>query len=121
MLPQHQSEDFVLATCVQHCERDFVNAAGREFYMLIDWEGKSLQESGSLDGKNIVCIDPQQVCWSRLMSPMLLLKFVGSNFSRATIVSMVKATASTISVLCSLIFMVLVISIIQKIAMSYRS
>jgi GDPmannose 4,6-dehydratase len=59
MLQQENPEDFVIATGVQYSVRDFVNAAARELGMEIRWEGVGVNEVGSLDGKDIVKVDPR--------------------------------------------------------------
>jgi GDPmannose 4,6-dehydratase len=59
MLQQENPEDFVIATGVQYSVRDFVNAAAKELGMEIRWEGEGVNEIGSLDGKDIVKVDPR--------------------------------------------------------------
>lgn len=59
MLQQDQPEDFVIATGVQYSVRDFVNAAAKELGMTIDWRGEGVEEIGSLNGKDIVKVDPR--------------------------------------------------------------
>jgi len=59
MLQQDKPEDFVIATGVQYSVRDFVNAAAKELGMEIRWEGEGVNEIGSLDGKDIVKVDPR--------------------------------------------------------------
>ncbi len=59
MLQQNKPEDFVIATGVQYSVRDFVNAVAKELDMEITWRGQGLDEVGSLDGKDIVKVDPR--------------------------------------------------------------
>jgi GDPmannose 4,6-dehydratase len=59
MLQQHQPEDFVIATGEQHSVRDFINEAAKNLDMKIKWKGKNLDEVGSLNGKDIIQIDPR--------------------------------------------------------------
>ena len=59
MLQQEAPEDFVIATGVQYSVRDFVNAAAQELDMKIEWQGEGVDETGSWDGKVIVCVDPR--------------------------------------------------------------
>ncbi len=60
MLQQEVPEDFVIATGVQYSVRDFVNAAAKELGMLIQWEGKGVNEKGyDSNGKCIVAVDPR--------------------------------------------------------------
>ena len=59
MLQQDTPEDFVIATGEQYSVRDFVNAAAKELGMTITWRGQGVEEVGSLNGKNIVKVDPR--------------------------------------------------------------
>jgi len=59
MLQQETPEDFVIATGVQYSVRDFVNAAAKELGMSITWRGQGIDEIGSLEGKDIVKVDPR--------------------------------------------------------------
>jgi GDPmannose 4,6-dehydratase len=59
MLQQEQPEDFVIATGVQYSVRDFVNAAAKELGMQIEWQGSGVDETGYLDGRTIVRVDPR--------------------------------------------------------------
>jgi GDPmannose 4,6-dehydratase len=60
MLQQEVPEDFVIATGVQYSVRDFINAAAKELGMLIQWEGKGVNEKGyDSNGKCIVAVDPR--------------------------------------------------------------
>jgi GDPmannose 4,6-dehydratase len=59
MLQQENPEDFVVATGVQYSVRDFVNAAAKELGMDITWRGLGVDEIGSVDGKDIVKVDPR--------------------------------------------------------------
>jgi len=59
MLQQDKPEDFVIATGKQHSVKDFINLASKNLDMKIDWNGKDLNETGSLNGENIIEIDPR--------------------------------------------------------------
>ncbi|MDJ0686507.1 MAG: GDP-mannose 4,6-dehydratase [Alphaproteobacteria bacterium] len=59
MLQQEEPEDFVIATGVQHSVRDFVDAAARELDMQIAWRGQDVNEVGSIEGRDIVKVDPR--------------------------------------------------------------
>lgn len=59
MLQQETPEDFVIASGEQHSVRDFVNAAAKELGMEISWNGQGVDETGTLDGKEIVKVDPR--------------------------------------------------------------
>lgn len=59
MLQQDEPEDFVIATGIQYSVRDFVDAAASELDMTIEWQGEGVEETGSLDGKAIVRVDPR--------------------------------------------------------------
>jgi GDPmannose 4,6-dehydratase len=59
MLQQENPEDFVIATGIQYSVRDFVNAAAKELGMDITWRGQGVDEVGSLDGKDLVKVDPR--------------------------------------------------------------
>jgi len=59
MLQQAQPEDFVIATGEQHSVREFVERAGAQLDMRIEWRGKGVDEQGidAKTGKTIVKID----------------------------------------------------------------
>ena len=59
MLQQEAPEDFVIATGIQFSVRDFVNAAAKELGMDISWRGADIDEVGSVNGKDIVKVDPR--------------------------------------------------------------
>ena len=59
MLQQDKPEDFVIATGVQYSVRDFVNAAAEELDMSISWRGQGVDEIGSMDGRDIINVDPR--------------------------------------------------------------
>ena len=59
MLQQDQPEDFVIATGKQYSVRDFINVAAKNLNMKIEWEGKNLDEVGSINGKDIIKVDPR--------------------------------------------------------------
>jgi GDPmannose 4,6-dehydratase len=59
MLQQDQPEDFVIATGEQHSVREFVQLAGAELGMRIEWKGEGVQECGidAVTGNAVVKID----------------------------------------------------------------
>jgi GDPmannose 4,6-dehydratase len=61
MLQQDEPDDFVIATGEQYSVRDFMEAAGGELGMDIEWRGKGLEEVGidRNSGKEIICVDPR--------------------------------------------------------------
>jgi GDPmannose 4,6-dehydratase len=69
MLQQDKPEDFVIATGEQHSVRDFVNAAASELGIMLEWNGKELEEvatvsdpgphTGLKRGQVIVRVDPR--------------------------------------------------------------
>jgi GDPmannose 4,6-dehydratase len=60
MLQQERPDDFVIATGVQFCVRDFVNAAADELGIKVSWEGLGVSEKGyDKEGKCIVAVDPR--------------------------------------------------------------
>ena len=59
MLQNEKPEDFVIATGKQHSVRDFINLAAKQLDMKIDWSGKDLNEVGSLEGEDIIKVDPR--------------------------------------------------------------
>jgi GDPmannose 4,6-dehydratase len=59
MLQQHQPEDFVIATGVQHSVRDFVTQAAAELGLAVTWEGQGIEERGLVDARCIVRVDPR--------------------------------------------------------------
>ena len=59
MLQQQKPEDFVIATGKQYSVRDFINAAAKNLDMKIEWKGKGSNEVGSVEGKDIIKVDPR--------------------------------------------------------------
>jgi GDPmannose 4,6-dehydratase len=61
MLQQEEAEDFVIATGKQYSVRNFVEAAGAELGMKIEWKGKGVDEEGidTVSGKTLVKVDPR--------------------------------------------------------------
>jgi GDPmannose 4,6-dehydratase len=61
MLQQDEPEDFVIASGRQHSVRYFVELAGRELGMEIEWRGEGVSEKGfdKNSGKCIVEVDPR--------------------------------------------------------------
>jgi GDPmannose 4,6-dehydratase len=59
MLQQNEAEDFVIATGEQHSVREFVQLAGAELGMNIEWRGKGVEEQGidTVTGRTIVKVD----------------------------------------------------------------
>ena len=49
MLQQEDPDDFVIATGKQYSVRDFINAAASQLGLTIKWEGKGLNETGSVE------------------------------------------------------------------------
>lgn len=61
MLQQDEPGDYVIATGEQYSVRDFIEAAGSELGMNIEWQGKGLNEIGidRNSGSTIVAVDPR--------------------------------------------------------------
>ena len=61
MLQQDEPGDYVIATGEQYSVRDFIEAAGNELRMDIEWQGKGLDEVGidRSSGKEIIAVDPR--------------------------------------------------------------
>jgi GDPmannose 4,6-dehydratase len=60
MLQQNEPEDFVIATGEQHSVREFVEVAGKELGIEIEWRGQGPDEKGfDADGNCIVAVDPR--------------------------------------------------------------
>jgi GDPmannose 4,6-dehydratase len=59
MLQQKKPEDFVIATGKQYSVRDFINEAAKNLDMKIEWKGKGSNEVGSVEGKDIIKVDPR--------------------------------------------------------------
>ncbi|MET0497657.1 MAG: GDP-mannose 4,6-dehydratase [Steroidobacteraceae bacterium] len=59
MLQQAEAEDFVIATGEQHSVREFVEKAGAELGMRIEWQGSGVGEQGvdAVTGRTVVRID----------------------------------------------------------------
>jgi GDPmannose 4,6-dehydratase len=59
MLQQGEPDDFVIACGEQHSVREFIEAAGRELSMDIEWQGSGIDEKGidRATGKQIVAVD----------------------------------------------------------------
>jgi GDPmannose 4,6-dehydratase len=59
MLQQSEAEDFVIATGEQHSVREFVELAGAELDMQIEWRGQGVEEQGidTKTGRTIVKVD----------------------------------------------------------------
>ena len=60
MLQQDKPDDYVIATGEQHAVREFVELAGHELGMDIQWQGRGTEEKGidKNTGKVIIAIDP---------------------------------------------------------------
>jgi GDPmannose 4,6-dehydratase len=59
MLQQKHPEDFVIATGKQYSVKEFVNVASKFLDLKIQWIGKGLKETGFINGKEIIKIDPR--------------------------------------------------------------
>jgi GDPmannose 4,6-dehydratase len=60
MLQQNTPEDYVIATGQQHTVREFVNAAGKQLGITIQWQGQGVAEKGyDHYGRCIVAVDPR--------------------------------------------------------------
>jgi len=61
VLQHEEPDDFVIATGEAHTVREFVEKAFREVGILIEWEGKGVDETGkdSASGKILVRVDPR--------------------------------------------------------------
>ena len=59
MLQQDKPDDFVIATGKQYSVRDFINETSKNLDMKIDWSGKDLNEVGSINGKEVIKVDPR--------------------------------------------------------------
>ena len=59
MLQQETPQDFVIATGEQYSVRDFINQASKNLGMKIEWKGEGLNETGSINNKEIIKIDPR--------------------------------------------------------------
>lgn len=61
ILQQDQPDDFVIATGEQYSVRQFIEAAGAELGMNIEWRGKGIDEVGvdSESGTEIISVDPR--------------------------------------------------------------
>jgi GDPmannose 4,6-dehydratase len=61
ILQQAEPEDFVIATGEQHSVREFVELAGAELGMRIEWRGEGVKEQGvdATSGRVIVKVDPR--------------------------------------------------------------
>jgi len=78
MLQQDEPEDYVIATGEQHSVREFVELAGRELGIEIEWQGRGVDEVGVVAG-----FSPTYA--SRLTPPDLRLPpdgFIGSTIVR---------------------------------------
>src|SRR5262249_53428106 len=61
MLQQEQPQDYVIATGRQHSVRDFVEKAGSQLGMRIEWRGSGTDEVGidRRSGRTVVRVDPR--------------------------------------------------------------
>lgn len=59
MLQQDVPGDYVVATGEQHSVRDFVEAVVRQYRKEIEWRGEGLSEVGSIDGREVVRVNPE--------------------------------------------------------------
>ena len=60
MLQQDEPDDYVIATGEQHAVREFVELAGQELGMDIQWKGQGTEEKGidKHTGKVVIAVDP---------------------------------------------------------------
>jgi GDPmannose 4,6-dehydratase len=56
MLQQNEAEDFVIATGEQHSVREFVELAGAELGMRVEWRGQGVEEQGVDANSNRVIV-----------------------------------------------------------------
>ncbi len=59
MLQQETPEDFVIATGVQYCVRQFIEWTASELGMTLQWEGRGVNEVGYWGDRPIVRVDPR--------------------------------------------------------------
>ncbi len=61
ILQQDQPDDFVIATGEQYSVRQFIEAAGAELGMNVEWRGKGIDEVGvdTESGTEIISVDPR--------------------------------------------------------------
>jgi GDPmannose 4,6-dehydratase len=61
MLQQDQPEDFIIATGRQYSVREFIEAAGAELGLNVEWRGAGIDEVGidTETGDEIVAVDPR--------------------------------------------------------------
>ena len=59
MLQQKHPEDFVIATGKQYSVKEFINVASKFLDLKIQWRGKGLKETGFINDKEIIKIDPR--------------------------------------------------------------
>lgn len=59
MLQQDEPDDFVIATGEQFSVRDFVNETAQYLEMDIKWSGSGVEETGILNDKEIITINPR--------------------------------------------------------------
>ena len=61
MLQQEKPKDYVIATGEQHSVREFVQLAGRELGMQIEWSGQGVAEVGidKVSGATVARVDPR--------------------------------------------------------------
>jgi len=58
MLQQNNPEDFVIASEEQHSVREFVNLSAKKLNLDITWKGEGVKETGLIDNKEVIKIDP---------------------------------------------------------------
>ena len=59
MLQQEKPEDYVIATGKQYSVKDFINLSCKLLDLKIIWKGNGLNEVGTIDGKDVIKIDPR--------------------------------------------------------------
>ncbi len=59
MLQQEKPEDYVIASGKQYSVRDFINLSCKFLDLEIVWKGNGLNEIGTIEGKDVIKIDPR--------------------------------------------------------------
>jgi GDPmannose 4,6-dehydratase len=72
MLQQSKPEDFVIATGKEYSVRDFINISAKYLDMKIEWKGKGINETGSLNGKVVIKVN------SRYFRPTEVERLLGN-------------------------------------------
>jgi len=59
ILQQDNPDDFVIASGKQFSVKDFINETSKNLDMKIEWSGEGINEVGSINGKEVIKIDPR--------------------------------------------------------------